>query len=583
MSVSATANNPEAPPARGMRRSVRKAQIKPELMSLPAWTHPEVVYWYPEWKMIRDAAGGEKDVKAEGVLYLPRFEGMTGQEYQTYLENATYYNFTGRTLGALKNAVFRRRARIDNIPQRFTKRMEKISRAGSSFTIFSKYVAREILALGRFGVLVDMPSKPAAEPQPYLAGYLAENILDWETDDDPDTGRERLTRVTLREWVLSKVATGHPGVTRQYLARYRTLSLEAVPPYNGVVYTQRVNEPTETADATLDLTIPPHVVTRRGAPVSFIPFRIFGAVDSSAAVESPPMLDIAQLNLSHYRSYAHLEHGRVYTGFPIYNVEVSAAGESEDYEIGPNRVWETPVGCQARLLEFNGQGLKFLENALLQKESQAASLGGRMIGVTPQSVSESDNQLRMKDRNEASILLDVAHSLDEGATQVLRWWVWFSGGSQEESDAVVVEYNKDFLLDSIGAREFRAIQAMYLDGVIPIEVVYDYLRKAEVVPDWMEMEEFKRLLESAGSFPNQPDFDARKKGFPDKKTQLAEERAEDELEFEETQANEERKMERERAAAQERATRLAARQQQQNAPPGGRPAPGNPGSGGGAR
>jgi hypothetical protein len=598
MPISATVNNPEAP--RG-RRATRRNHVRPELSTLPEWVHPEVAYWYDSWKLIRDAASGEKDIKGEGTRYLPRFDGMNDTEYAAYLENATYYNFTGRTLGAMKNAVFRRRATIEGVPARFLKNMERISRAGSSFMIYSKFTAREILALGRFGTLVDMPASPSTDPKPYLVGYLAENILDWDSDTDPETGRERMRRWTLREWVLSAPTNGKPGSARQYLARYRTLMLEAVPPYNGLVYTQRVNEPTATGDAVLDLSVNPTVILRRGQPIPFIPFRIFGAIDSTSTVEQPPMLDIAQLNISHYRSYAHLEHGRVYTGFPIYNVEVSAAGESEEYEIGPNRVWETPAGCQARVLEMNGQGLKFLENALHQKEAQAAALGGRMIGVTPQSVSESDNQLRMKDRNEASILLDVAHSLDEGATTVLRWWVWFSGASQEEADAVSVEYNKDFLLDSIGAREFRAIQSMYKDGVIPIEVVYDYLRKAEVIPDHMKIEEFRRLLESATSFPNQPDFDARKKGFPDKKTQLADERADDELEFEQEQAEEDRKLEREAQAAQERATRLqarvaeraAARQAAQSGPggrpapgnpgPGGRPAPGNPGPGGGRR
>jgi hypothetical protein len=579
MTVNATAKNPEPAPARN-RRSVRREQVKPELMSLPAWVHPEVAYWYPEWKKIRDAASGEKDIKAEGQRYLPRFEGMTDGEYDTYLDNATYYNFTGRTLGALKNAIFRRRARLDGIPERFKKRLERISRAGSSFTIFSKFTAHEILGMGRFGVLVDMPKGPATEPQPYLVGYLAENILDWDADEDPETGRERARRWTLREWVLSPPDGNNPGSARNYFARYRTLSLEAVPPYNGLVYTQRVNEPSTTADATLDLSVAPVVPLRRGAPIPFIPFRIFGAVDSSIGVETPPMLDIVQLNLSHYRSYAHLEHGRVYTGFPIYNVETSASGESGEYELGPNRVWETPAGCQARVLEMNGQGLKFLENALHQKEAQAASLGGRMIGVTPQSVSESDNQLKMKDRNEASILLDVAHALDAGATQIMRWWTWLSGGSQEESDAVEVEFNKDFLLDSIGAREFRAIQSMYKDNIIPIEVLYEYLRKAEVVPDYMTLEEFKRLLLTKTSFPNQPDFEARKRGFPDRKSELQEERASDELEFEEEQADQERTMERERAAAQERATRLAAQQtrqqQQQNQnQPGGPPRSGS--------
>jgi hypothetical protein len=77
-------------------------------------------------------------------------------------------------------------------------------------------------------------------------------------------------------------------------------------------------------------------------------------------------------------------------------------------------------------------------------------------------------------------------------------------------------------------RELRAIHAMYLDGLLPIDVLYEYLRKSEVIPDYMDMDEFKKLLDKMEQFPNQPDAEARKEGFPDKKTQLEKEQAEDE-------------------------------------------------------
>ena len=39
------------------------------------------------------------------------------------------------------------------------------------------------------------------------------------------------------------------------------------------------------------------------------------------------------------------------------------------------------------------------------------------------------------------------------------------------------------------------------------------MRKAEVIPEAMRLDEFKTLLKSATSFPNQPDFEARKEGY----------------------------------------------------------------------
>jgi hypothetical protein len=90
---------------------------------------------------------------------------------------------------------------------------------------------------------------------------------------------------------------------------------------------------------------------------------------------------------------------------------------------------------------------------------------------------------------------------------------WQTGSAQPSKD-IKMKLNTDFLLMNIGAREFRAIQSMYLDGVIPIEVVYDYLVKAEVIPESMPLDEFKTYLDNVQSFPNQPDHEARKQGYP---------------------------------------------------------------------
>jgi hypothetical protein len=196
--------------------------------------------------------------------------------------------------------------------------------------------------------------------------------------------------------------------------------------------------------------------------------------------------------------------------------------------VGPN---EKPG-----VIEFNGHGLTFLENALKDKEAQVSALGGRLLGGGHGGAAESDNALAMKDRNEQALLLGIAYSMDRGFTQLLRWWAWWQDVTESEVIKVKVETNKDFMLDKASAREFRAIQAMYLDGVIPIEVVYDYLKRACVIPDWLTMDEFKTLIESTASFPMQPDAEARAEGYPDKQSQIDDENEDEKTASEAAQA-----------------------------------------------
>lgn len=478
----------------------RRQDISPERDkgNIPTWAHPEYKYYFPEWKIIRDCCEGEKDVKGAKEAYLPRLEGMESGEYKVYLHLACFYNFTGRTAGALVGTLLKKKPIVDSLPKELVPKLAALTQDSESWDCFVERATDEYVKMRRYGVLVDLPAVESSVPNPYLVEYVAEDILDWTEEADPTTGRRRLTRVVLREWKEVRVLPTDPCVK---VVRYRVLEL-----VDGVY---RVSlHAVDSSDATLQT--PPTVTTPtiRGNTFSYIPFCILGG----ARTAKSGLNDIARLNLSHYNSYAILEHARFYTGLPVYFAETDGEGETE-YVLAPNRVWEVQKGCRAGVIEFNGQGLKFLENALEQKEAQAAALGGRMIGVTSRSVSETDNQTQMKDRNEQAILLQNARALEEAATFILRTWAEFNLVPRDEAERIVAEYNKDFLYSAIGSREFRAIQSMYQANALPIEVLYDYMRKAEVIPEAMRLDEFKTLLKSATSFPNQPDFEARKEGY----------------------------------------------------------------------
>lgn len=516
----------------------RLPDFRVEWQQLPTWVHPEVAYWYGEWRLIRDALEGERQIKDQARLYLPKMDGMDADEYEAFVSRATFFNFTGRTASALNGSIMRREPILTGFPERLKARIERVTREGQGLWEFGSFMADEVVKMGRFGILVDLPNVETTTPQPFFASYTAENILDWEIDEID--GELVLTKVVLRE--SSRVKTPNSptssGVPRQnavadggyaYEPVYRVLELLQTPEgrvYRQIVYKNKATGGANTGgveltDANIEQTIYP---MRQGKALDFIPFVLVGAFQSTWTIEKSPLIDIARLNISHYRSYAQLEHGRFFTGFPIYYVENSGIeGEDSEFRIGSSTVWMVPPGTKAGLLELNGQGLKFLSDALDQKEQQAASLGGRMMGVRTISTTESDNQLKLNERNEQSVLLKVTKSLDCAYTRALKLFAYLAGATQAETNDILVEFNKDFLFDGIGAREFRAIHSMYKDGVLPIEVVYHYLKKADVIPDWMSIEEFKSLLDKMGSFPNQPDAEARMEGYPDRKTQLDDE------------------------------------------------------------
>lgn len=505
------------------------------------FVHPEYQYWMDCWKTIRDCVIGEIEIKRKNERYLPKLQGMQPDEYRDYLDRGVFFNMVARTLTGLMGTLFRRNPIIDGLPKKLN--TANISKENQSLVQFVKQAARELVSMGRYGVLVDMDQD--GHRPPYLAGYIAENIVDW-TIREID-GRWTVTEVILRELRLARPILNPISLTpagqklprmtktqsatfsvdsavtraaRRWVAAYRVLRLEDDPDNAGKMIYRQYYHTSERGDASPEGTpFAAYTPTWRGKSFEYIPFVFFGPHDNTPDIDKSPILDIVTLNVSHYRSYAQLEHGRFYTALPVYYCPIPPGQERAEYVIGPSVVWEVEVGQKPGIIEFNGQGLKFLEEACNKKEDQIAALGGRLVGVERVSAGQSNNMLRLKEANEQSLLLNTANVLDVGFTTILRWWAMWQDVAPAQAQRISMETNKDFLASSTGAREFRAIQMMYEAGILPIDVVFDYLRRSEVIPDYMNIDDFRKLLDNPNSFPNATDVLAKQRGAPDAGTE----------------------------------------------------------------
>lgn len=536
----------------------------PTKAEFPEWANATNLFYESEWMMLRDCMLGEKQVKSRRTDYLPQFKGFDASEYKDYLERASFYNMVARTVSGMLGTLYRRNPIASNVPANVD--INTMGFEGESLYALMRDASQDVIHVSRIGALVDRD--PDGESDPYIVLYPVETIIDWTY------GVVKGKRVPI-EIILSETKTyaiaGEKNVTRR---EYRKLVLQ------GNVYRQHVYSSTKDRDAEITDTPEVYTPTKRGVPLDYIPFVFMNTTTNKADVERPFLSDIARLNISHFNSSAQLEHGRFYTGLPIYYCSADSNDKTE-FTLGPSTVWKLPQAGKAGIIEFNGSGLKSLETALEQKESQAASLGGRLIGVSTQSTAESDNMTAMKERNENAILLNIAFSIETGFTKLVRWIAWWKDNSDTAVEKIEVECSKDFMLKPVGAREFRAMHMMYTDGLIPVDVMYDYLRRAEVIPDWLEMKEFTQMLKSKNSFPGQPDAEARLEGFPDARAKLTDEFDRDELDtiesmqkdkltLEAKEADKDRKSDEKKAKEAAKAAKEAAKNQPVNPQSGDR-------------
>ena len=128
-------------------------------------THDSYNHHAPDWTLIRDFADGERTVKAKGERYLPKLADQDHAEYRNYLFRAPFLNATARTVAGLVGVVFRRPPRVDlGSNERLRLFLDTITQDGAPFDVLARNVVAEVIQMGRYGMLVDMPQSAGGRP-----------------------------------------------------------------------------------------------------------------------------------------------------------------------------------------------------------------------------------------------------------------------------------------------------------------------------------------------------------------------------------------------------------------------------------
>jgi hypothetical protein len=431
----------------------------------------EYAAYYPQWERCEHAAEGQDEIHEYGVKFLPRLSGQTNEEYDAYKRRAMYFNATCRTIDGLTGMLFMRDA-VVVAPDSMDYLLDDITMTGVTLNQLAEHVAEEVVKIGRCGVLVDhTPTTDAvtlAQAQerglrPYARVYIAEAIINWKTGRV--AGAEELILVVLEE----QYEIPEDEFTGEYKPQWRVLDL------SEGMYRQRVYRKTDKGEQVLVEELYPLL---NGAPLSKIPFIFFGVRDNTPCVDKPPLLDLVDVNLSHYRTSADYEHGLHFTGLPTPVVTgYYSDDQSAQLRIGSGTAWLLPdPAAKAFYLEFTGQGLSELREALRAKESMMATLGARILAPDKRD-AESSQTATIHRAGENSVLASIAKAISLGLTRTLeitRDWAGITGD-------VSIEINRDYLPNSMTAQDVQVLVQAWQVGAISHESLFDNLVRGEIL------------------------------------------------------------------------------------------------------
>jgi hypothetical protein len=440
-----------------------------------------------DWRLIRDVIEGAKAVRAGGDKYLPKLTGMDYTEYAAYANRAQFFNATARTVNGLVGAVFRREPKIilGDGAESLRPLLDRCTVDNQSFLSFSRHIFRETLSIGRVGALVDAPANGGT---PYFTSYPAESITNWRVVKMPDE-RVVADQVVLCEYRAVPAADGFGSDEEKY---YRVLFLDNDGRYGQQIYVEQKSLDGRSQYALVGTTYPS--LPGAGGFYNDMPFVCFNARGTGLKIEKSPILDIAELNKLHFQRSAQLAHGQFYTATPTYWAIAPVNNDDVTYRVGPNTVWlvDQPNGCG--ILEYRGEGLKYLESACNQLEQQMSGLGARLVSDRKNTAAEASDVAAMRDKGETSLLHEIVSAIDTGLTDLLKTWVRWQGRNPKD---VSVRLNRDFVGAAIEYRTWLQLDRAHEKGDIDDETYYQVLFEGEMLPASFTPQDIPELIKKA--------------------------------------------------------------------------------------
>lgn len=439
-----------------------------------------------KWKRCNDVSAGQDTIHAASTQYLPRLADQTDPDYEAYKLRTPFYNATWRTIVGLQGMLFRKPPTVE-VPASIVPMLENITLDGKPLHIFALGLSEECLKLGRVGVFVDFPKvdtsnataadAKAGNYRPLMKMYKAKSIINWKT--------KTVNNATVLSMVVLAEVAAIPKDEFEdaELTQYRVLDLvDVMDDATGVVktvYRVRVFIVKEENGKEVDVLLSTTYPMIDGKMLDYIPFQFIGVDDVDSEVDEPPLIDLVDMNLMHYRVSADYEHGCHFTGLPTPVISgYTPEKEGEKFYIGSMTAWVFPnASAKAAYLEFTGQGLTALETNLAKKEAQMAILGARMLEVSRGNGVESANTASIHRSGEQSMLASVAQSISIGIEKALTTFCKFAGADP----TVKFSLNRDFFPVPMDSLTITALIAGWQNQAYSYETLFENLQRGEII------------------------------------------------------------------------------------------------------
>jgi hypothetical protein len=431
----------------------------------------EVIGMMPDWKVMAAVTNGTNYIRDLAELYLPQEPREDDEAWQARIDRSVLSPYTSRLIETAAGAVLRKPIHIEGDPY-WSEVALDIDGIGSNINEYARRALVSSLTYGHSAILVDFPAATGARNlaeeramgrRPYFVHVDAPQIWGWRKDDT-----NRLTQIRIHDYEyrpLNEFGEEQVEVMRViYPGRYDLYTLG-----------QETVTFEESDGFSLD-TIPvvPIYSNRRGVLIS-----------------QPGLLDIANLNITHYQRQSDLIHALHIAAMPTLVLE-GYSQDSSEATIGVNYALGMEPGHKAYYVQSDATSFEAQMAELQSLEGQMSTLGiTKLFGQ--KFVAESAEAKRIDQAQSNSVLAIISQELESALNQAFKLAAQYVG-----LEPPVITIDRDFDYYRLIGQDVAVLAQLNESGKISDETLLKILQHGEILPEDVKIaDELERTQQMA--------------------------------------------------------------------------------------
>ena len=416
-----------------------------------------------DWGVMAAVTRGTNYIRDLSETYLPQEPREDTDAYTTRVDRSVLSPYTSRLIETAAGAILRKPIHVEGDPY-WLELIQNIDGLGSSINEYARRALVGSLTYGHSAILVDYPAAMGARNlaeeralgrRPYFVHVDAPQIWGWRKE----SGTNRLLQVRIHDYDVRPLNEfGEEQVEQMrviYPGRYDLYTLG-----------QEVVEFTESGDYSLpEIPLVPIYSNRRGLLIS-----------------QPPLLDIANLNITHYQRQADLIHALHIAAMPTLVLE-GWDDTTGSATMGVNYAIAMQPGNKAYYVQADATSFDAQMAELESLASQMSTLGvTKLFGQ--KFVAESDEAKRIDQAQSNSVLSIISQELESALNQAFAFAAQYVGLEPPE-----ITIDRDFDYYRLIGQDVAVLAQLADTGKISNAMLLEVLRRGEILPDNINIEE----------------------------------------------------------------------------------------------